>query len=94
METKMDKIVEVETKLDELIEKHRALAARHEALFQTSKILIGLIDAPLPLLLGLMKSLERATLQHLNQAATDGEYQMMVEAALEELQAVAEAARV
>lgn len=90
----MATLEQIEARLDELNEKHRALAARHEALFQTSKILIGLIDAPLPLLIGLMKSLEHATLQRLNQAATDDEYQMMVGAALEELQAVAEASKV
>jgi hypothetical protein len=93
MEDKMGRIEEVETKLDEMIEKHRALAARTEALFETCKIMFALIPAPLPMTRHLLQSLHRVTLHQMNHEGRDLEYQLLVEAALEELQAVALSAR-
>jgi hypothetical protein len=85
----MGKLHEVEAKLDELIEAHRAMAAQHEALFQTSKIMFALIDSPLPMKRHLIQSLRLATIRHLNQGPRDDQYQEMVSAALAELQEVA-----
>lgn len=84
---------ELEAKLDELIEKHRTMAARTEALFETSKIMFALIPAPLPMTRHLLQSLHRVTLHQMYYEGRDLEYQLLVEAALEELQAVALAAR-
>jgi hypothetical protein len=93
MEDKLRRIEEVETKVDELIEKHRAMAAQTEALFETCKIMFALIPAPLPMTRHLLQSLHRVTLHQMHRDGRDQEYQLLVEAALEELQAVALAAR-
>jgi hypothetical protein len=89
----MDKVKEIETKLDQLLEKHRALAARHEALFETSKVMFALIDAPLPMVQHLLHHQYRVTWTHRHHVGMDDQYQLLVEAACEELQAVALAAR-
>jgi hypothetical protein len=93
MEDKMGKLKEVETKLDELIEKHRAMAAQMEALFATSKVMFALIPAPLPLTRHLLQRVHQVTQDHMDSEMRDAEYQSLVEAALKELQAVALAAR-
>jgi allophanate hydrolase subunit 1 len=89
----MGKLHEVEAKLEELIEAHRAMAAQHEALFQTSKIMFALIEAPLPMVQQLLQTMHRVTLEHRGYEKQDSAYQSLVEAALQELQAVALAAR-
>jgi hypothetical protein len=93
MEDKMGKLKEVETKLDELIEKHRAMAAQMEALFATSKVMFALIPAPLPLTRHLLHRVHQLKVAEVHYQHRDEEYRSLVDAALEELQSVALAGR-
>lgn len=80
----MSDIEEIEAKLDELIDAHRALAAQHEALFLTSQVMFALVNAPLPIVLHILLNARHSIV-----AGKDLEYQQMVDQALNSLLEIA-----
>jgi len=85
----MKRPTRMQAKLDTLTEKHRNLAARHEALFQTSKVMFALMASVPDLKKALLDAAADATSAYLKASGCDDVYQKAARAALDELRSVA-----
>lgn len=74
--------------LDTLINAHRALAARQEALFQISKVMFALIPDGSGLKRRLLASANDAIQMHMQNAGHDQEYKQLVQSSMDELRQI------
>lgn len=78
----------IDEEIEALTNAHRALAARHEALFQVCKVMFAMINADCALKERLLTTVYDATSDHMDTANFDADYQERVRAAIDELGAV------
>lgn len=75
----------LEADMANLIDKHRALHARAEALFQVSKVMFTLIPGEASAKQSLLTLIHDATNNHMNAAGFDQQIQESVRASMDEL---------
>jgi hypothetical protein len=73
-------------RLDKLEDAHRALSARHDALFQICKVTLPIaLSSNGAMVRRLLTSCYDITTEHMDKDGKDDEYQSMVHAAMDEL---------
>lgn len=72
-------------RLEAIAKAHRALAARHEALFQISKVMFALIPDVSGVRGRLLAAAKDATLLHMQMAGHDQEYCQLVQRSMAEI---------
>ncbi len=81
--------VKLAQRINVLEDAHRALAARHEALMQTCKVMLPISLQQHPAMVRrLLTSCYDITGEHMDKHGMDDEYQGMVRAAMDEISAV------
>jgi hypothetical protein len=80
-----ERIAQLEADMAQLTDVHRAVAARHDALFQVCKVMFALMSVDPALRARLLIAIYDETNERMEKAGFDDEYQQAVRAAIDEL---------
>jgi len=80
-----ERIEALDERLEQLVDAHRALAARHEGLMMSCRVLLPLIQIGQSTKLRLMTSAYDALTMHMDAANFDDEFQQTARTAIDEV---------